>query len=285
MLSQHTTDVHATENPPQGMFENLALMSGYSTQALFEVDERYTQFRLARPLRSAAIAHLRYGETPRMIGFRDCYNGLYKDKFTSHDLDSYLAHHNKNGVWGTEAQATALGDFFDFTVIVTEVADGEARPPYKLHETDPSRPTIHLYNSNNTHWYFYEGQGNKTIGDGNCLYNAFAQALRQLYFLEEANKKIKQPTSDRIAPDTETAVSDITTLSKEEQNAIDYQQKLLAEFSKVTFEDFDMTSSLRKTIPTEVLYYAVEAYQASETPNPPADEKERAFTTALAALQ
>ncbi|MDF1684742.1 MAG: hypothetical protein P1U36_08820 [Legionellaceae bacterium] len=144
---------------------------GLHPRCFLEHDADTLQTTLASSLRQQAIQHLRQSEDVVAKSFRGEYirSGLgYPHTF----LDAQA----KNHTWGTYLEATALGEQLGCNIIVTPVKKGVHQKPICLYRAeDKNAKTIHLYNSNNTHWYI----DNKTRGDGNCLYNAFAQALQQ----------------------------------------------------------------------------------------------------------
>ena len=140
-------------------------------EQVFYQNENAIQQHLASRLRHAAISNLAEGRGVVARHFRGEYlaSGLGQPS-------DFLREQARNGTWGTYIEATSLGETLGCHVVVTPVKNGVAQAPICLHRTsDDKAPTVHLYNSNNTHWYV----NSKTKGDGNCLYNAFAQALQQ----------------------------------------------------------------------------------------------------------
>ena len=131
---------------------------------------RALQEALAPSLRKAAIEHLREGDGVVAKGFRGEYHAVSAGTSTQ----SFLAKQAQNGVWATYIEAEALAETLGCHLVVTPVTDGNEGDPICLRRAENDKtPVIHLYNSDNSHWYV---DGN-TQGDGNCLYNAFAQAL------------------------------------------------------------------------------------------------------------
>jgi len=110
----------------------------------------------------------------------------YPEKF-----EDFLKIHSKSGVWGTYLEAIALAEYFNFHLVVTAInSKGEEHTFALYKDKKPDAPIIHLYNSGNTHWSFLK-DGSSTAGGGNCLYNAFAQALRYQVRYEQ-NKPLEQ---------------------------------------------------------------------------------------------
>lgn len=136
----------------------------------FAGDETAVQRRLSPTLRAAAINHLRTANTPVAQGFRSRYNEATRDTH-----ENFLKAQEKNGAWGTYVEASALAEMLDCHLMVTPVTKGQEADMFCLHRAShDDAPVIHLFNSDNTHWFV----NGKTLGDGNCLYNAFAEALR-----------------------------------------------------------------------------------------------------------
>ena len=134
-------------------------------------DEYDAQLRLAARLRALAIKHLTESKAVVASSFRgESLNAGIEYK-------SFLRKQAKNGEWGTYIEAAALGEAYGVNVVVTSISRNQEQKPFCIYRAaDPKAPTVHLYNSSNCHWHYHR-DGGKTRGDGNCLYNAFAQAL------------------------------------------------------------------------------------------------------------
>ena len=148
-----------------------SLLNSQKIKQLEIADESTIQHALATDLRRLSLNHLANGQGHIAKSFRGEYihaaMGPYQD---------FIKAQSKPGTWGTYLEATALGELLGCHVIVTPVKNGNQQKPICLYRaSDETASTIHLYNSNNTHWYV----NSKTKGDGNCLFNAFAQALQQ----------------------------------------------------------------------------------------------------------
>lgn len=141
-------------------------------QTAFQADEITLQKQLAPILRKKAVDYLANGNGIVAKSFRGEYlaSGLgYYQQF--------LREQSQPGTWGTYIEAVALGELMGCHVTVTPVKTGVEQDPICLYRAqDDNAPVIHLYNSNNTHWYVKSAA--PTQGDGNCLFNAFAQALK-----------------------------------------------------------------------------------------------------------
>lgn len=124
-------------------------------------------------------------------------NNPYPEKF-----EDFLKIHGKSGVWGTDLEAIALAEYFGCNLVVTAINKKGGENTFVLYKDQkPDAPTIHLYNRGNTHWSFSK-DGISTVGDGNCLYNAFAQALRYQIRYEQ-NNPLEQKYMEQALPKPE----------------------------------------------------------------------------------
>ena len=169
----------------------------------FEIKEPDLQKILAPILREITIKYMRNSHAVYASAFRETYKVISDDELVETStltsaqrklesekrLTAYLDNQGRNGVWGTEVEAGALADLLDMSVMVTPVNDGIPQTSLKPRESsDPAAAIVHLYNANNVHWYIYEDESNETLGDNNCLYNAFAQSLRHTILHECARE-------------------------------------------------------------------------------------------------
>ncbi len=140
-------------------------------QELIRLDEIAAQKRVAAVLRKAAIDHLRKGKEVVARSFR----GEYLASGLGH-FEPFLKEQARDGAWGTYIEATALAEMMGCHLVVTPVKSGVPQEPICLYRAaNENAPKIELFNSNNTHWYV----NNKTLGDGNCLFNALTQAVQE----------------------------------------------------------------------------------------------------------
>lgn len=143
----------------------------------------------------------------------------YPDKF-----EDFLKIHSKDGIWGTELEAAALAEYFNCHLVVTAINSKGEENTFVVHkDKKPDAPIIHLYNSGNTHWSFLK-DGSSTAGGGNCLYNAFAQALRYQVRYEQNMPLEQQHKAQALA------------LSKPEKPEIE-QHKTIVESQKKRLEE------------------------------------------------
>lgn len=160
----------------------------------FLVADETIQDRLRGPLRQKAIEHLRTAATPVAEGFRSqyLYGGQYLHGNPPH-VNTFLDRQSQNGTWGTYIEAAALGEALGCHVVVTDISKGIRRKPYCIYNAgDNDAEIIHLTLEDNRHWSINES----TKGGGNCLYNAFSQALRGLFV---AAQREKQPDTQRLS--------------------------------------------------------------------------------------
>ncbi len=138
----------------------------------FTYSQNRVQNELAPTLRQKAIQHLATADGVVAKGFR----GEYLASGMGHYQD-FLRVQSQTGTWGTYIEASALGEAMGCHVVVTPVKSGVQQNPICLYRaSDDKAPTVHLYNADNAHWYV----NTNTKGDGNCLFNAFAQALQTI---------------------------------------------------------------------------------------------------------
>lgn len=173
-------------------------------------------------LRQEAINHLKTSQEITARSFRKEYSAVGKGTYKS-----FLDHQKKNYVWGTYIEAIALAEKYKVNLVVTPVTQGIQQPPICLYRTNSTDAKIvHLYNSNNTHWYV----DSTTKGDGNCLYNAFAQELIRLAILTPKQSNLNERTSSKS-----TAVSavDFTIFHpKHQQTTRTHQKAILSAIMK-----------------------------------------------------
>jgi hypothetical protein len=168
---------------------------------LEEENDINLQMYLAKYLRQAAIDHLGSGKTDFTKTFRQNYEEIFAEGGITAPLDHFLEYQGKNKFWSTEVEAGALGNLFNITVVVTPITRGVKQSSFTVNEsTDKNAPIIRLYNRGNKHWYLEPFKPEATIGDGNCLYNAFAQALRQTALYQKILNDVKKQKTPNVTP-------------------------------------------------------------------------------------
>lgn len=214
-------------------------------------DETSVQRSLAPILRRMVVNHLRTGKSSVAEAFR-----LLCPAALLIDTDAYLGEQSQNGVWATDKEAIVLGVLFDCNVVVLDKKNGRADKEYPLHEvSDKTALTIRLNNADNQHWYLDE----KTLGKGNCLYNAVAQFIHRQYKEElalVAKKKdtisaapcrlFSKPVVDEIIRHQKSIASSIAknlTIEDSKEDGEKWQTKL-SSFSKSIQDQIKMDHQL-----------------------------------------
>ncbi|WP_425169906.1 OTU domain-containing protein [Legionella sp.] len=159
--------------------------------------ERDLQIILAPFLRELAIRHLREGTTEYVQAFRQEYDAVFGvlgkvEPGDAISVKAFLTHQAKPYIYATDIEAGALADLLGVTFACTQVNDQdiESYPPYiNYRSSQKDTKIIHLYNRPGLHFFVVEGNFSSTLADGNCLYNGFAQIIRQL-LLEEEQQEI-----------------------------------------------------------------------------------------------
>ncbi|MBN1684141.1 MAG: hypothetical protein JW855_01715 [Gammaproteobacteria bacterium] len=142
---------------------------------LFEGSEQNLQKTYALLLRRLGIKYLRFGQGLLARNFR----GEYLPKNVNESWDEFLRRQARNRAWGTYIEGAALAEMLGFNFVVTYVDPARKKHTMVIRrDENPEAKTIHLMNDSNVHWSV---EGSNTIGDGNCLYNAFAQELKRIY--------------------------------------------------------------------------------------------------------
>lgn len=239
LLKQKLFSDEANQNALLAKIDDAINIDDALHKLFFEYKEHDLQKILAPFLRAATIKHMWEATTPwaqeskrvqiqefgerRLLSILRSQNprrrqkGLNQHEIQFHQLainvygvvafDEYLQHQARDTIWGEDVDAASLADLLDITMIVTPVSlDSEGHYAehltYKVRECSQERPSIHCYNADGNHWFFYSKSYHETISDGNCLYNAFAQSLRQIILLEiqRSNKKeLKQSINQHFS--------------------------------------------------------------------------------------
>lgn len=124
------------------------------------------QKNLAPFLRETAIDHIR--TSPRFAGFR----AQQGDR-----LDAYLAYQAQPYKFGADEEADALAELFNVSLVIVALGHNQSMHVSPKYTAGPDRPILQVYNLNNNHWCMDKNKPSKTLGDGNCLYNFYAQFL------------------------------------------------------------------------------------------------------------
>jgi hypothetical protein len=165
---------------------------------------------LATHLRRVAIHHLRTAKEVTARAFRGEFSAV-PDMGV---CDEFLTRQGKEGAWATYLEATALGEKFGCNVVVTYQRAGKDDSTWCLYRAAGDAPTVHLYNKSNSHWFV----DSKTVGEGNCLYNAFAQAMQTL--LKKTRPVKKSETAPVVQRGLFKPIVVIDDVVKSQANAI-----------------------------------------------------------------
>jgi hypothetical protein len=144
----------------------------------FEYNEEQLQKTLAPFLRKSTLSHMHKATSSYMVAQREQFSVLAElgETWEYSTWDELLAGQQNGGVWGTNFDAAALADLLDLGVLLS--VDGSE--PYKLR--DATNNIIFLAKTG-IHWHLEDGY-NATLGDGNCLYNAYSKILRRIILSE-----------------------------------------------------------------------------------------------------
>ena len=133
-------------------------------------DVHTVQIKYAAQLRAEAINHLRTSKLPVASSFRGDYFNIEQKH---HEV--FLDKQSINKEWGTYLELCALAEKNNQTIMVTCQNSGK-ESTFCLYRGSDNADVLHLENWNNTHWGVHGQTHQFTSGDGNCLYNAYAQA-------------------------------------------------------------------------------------------------------------
>lgn len=183
-----------------------------------EVDED----TLAAELRAIAMQHLRNGQGPVARAFRGFGDNLIlDDKKAGISSEDYINKQKNSGEWETYIGLCALGEVFGFNSAVTPITkgvpqyrkNGQPYEPPMVFATaeDANAPSIHLFNSDNTHWHV-ELDPKSTRGNGNCLFNGIAQKLQALAVAQTSTntRSSYTPASPRSASSNVTSSTPVS---------------------------------------------------------------------------
>ena len=232
----------------------------------FEIKESHLQQILAPFLRVFTIKYMRDSDSQYARDFRKTYSEILDEGAFTISLHDYLKDQARNGVWGTELEAGALVDLLDMTVMVTPVNDEIPQTSLKPREsTNRAAPIIHLYNGNNIHWYLYEDGYGETLGNGNCLYNAFAQALREIILHETArdissieDTRAYKTQDELLAKIQHLPLTPVEQLIKKAMSTMQQSEREDHAFSLDVAKKESELSRKKQAPPTELNYRAVQ---------------------------
>jgi hypothetical protein len=205
--------------------------------------KRAFQQSLAIKLRAKAIYNLRNGTGKVATGFRTDYEKIAnesKQLGLAATYSDFLDGQKQNGSHGTDLEAASLGEIFACNVVVTTVNKIKNRlveqRTFCIYKADERSPTVHLYCVDNHHWYTQKNKPRATLGDGNCLYNGFAQELEKIYRTEKNKESVLAVNELKSHGFFKEIVSD---------DVREHQQKIYDAIKKTsTTDDFDLSRAL-----------------------------------------
>lgn len=151
----------------------------------FKTNETKLQKILSSFLREKTVDYMRNAKSECMLNQREKFEMqvLADGPFDEyHTWDSLIEGQKKDTKWGTNFEAVALADLLDLGLLVS----WDGRAPRRLREISEGNLIISLFQSGN-HWFLEDGSS-ETLGDGNCLYNAFSRAIRFNLLIENKDK-------------------------------------------------------------------------------------------------
>jgi|GEM_PF-3751411 len=151
------------------------------TDSSVNLSEVSFQRALAPTLRQLAIENLRIGQgVIGKIFRRDNTEFVNSDKVKAAQT-KYLEAQSNNGTWGTYVEAESLAEVLGCHLVVTNMKNGkEVNTRCLRRDANDGAPIIHLTCHDFVHWTY----GGRSLGDGNCLFNSFALAIRDLKGIE-----------------------------------------------------------------------------------------------------
>lgn len=169
-----------------------------------KVSERDLQLILAPFLRELAIERLRHSDTQHCVEFR---NSFPRSDDSTLDMEGFLQRQAQNKIWAMADEAVALAEVLGVNLVMSYCgsnASGDHLPlegwePHYCHRAEPlTDDSVHLYFMPDEHYFAYHNGYAKTIGDGNCLYNGFAQYLQQFVAFENRKEDEVEYSDDEI---------------------------------------------------------------------------------------
>lgn len=225
-----------------------------------EISEHHLQEILGAFLRALAVKHLENGGTEITRTIRDQYNAIISEIDTKEpgdeaSFETFLTNQSKNGVYATDLLANSLAELLGVTYKSTAVDSNHmSRENQNITYTGYAAPTanapvVHLFNQTNVHFFVTEGDFNSTLGDGNCLYNGFAQNLAEHIRHERTNDNTaKKQAYYRLIRTIKTKARSFTEEHADAKQAADTLAKTLKQSfcdytsNKITYDEFKKQS-------------------------------------------
>ena len=157
-------------------------------QEITKLSSEMLQVTFAGRLRALAIQHLCSSQDNYARGFRKNYTSVSELDHSVQALTwrSYVMKQAQDRAWGTYIEAGAIGEALGCRIAVTVIKDGWKDECMRIYPSDQRHwemmsdaVTLHIHCSNNKHYHVKRAYLS-TLPDGNCLYNALSQALRDV---------------------------------------------------------------------------------------------------------
>ena len=137
------------------------------------------QKTLAPKLRELTFKYLK-GELRDKISDGPEVEILRKNLNEIGQMDDFLSKQSPDRAWATDLELTLLAELLNMNFAV-KMTGGREEPTVLTANPNSTKPTVVLINEHNTHWSAQiNGTKQKTLGDGNCGYNAFALVLAEM---------------------------------------------------------------------------------------------------------
>lgn len=213
LLETYRDIIFYNENIKENFFQRLkntvykendfeATFANFITQA----NDKDIQIHLAPYLRELAVHQLETSTTEVPKAFRQRYSDLMTELQEAQEtiehftpsLEAFYQQHRRHGEYGTDVLAIALAEKFEINFACTHI-NNHSKRYLQLHKVPQEDAyTVHLYNQNNVHFYVRQNESGSTIGDGNCMYNGFAQVLQQIVLLDLHKKEQLKATAEQL---------------------------------------------------------------------------------------
>ena len=194
------------------------------------------QKTLAPKLRELTFKYLK-GELRDKISDGPEVEILRKNLNEIGQMDDFLSKQSPDRAWATDLELTLLAELLNMNFAV-KMTGGREEPTVLTANPNSTKPTVVLINEHNTHWSAQiNGTKQKTLGDGNCGYNAFALVLAEMVTKPAQQNpillRIRQEEEQRLigslkqaeeaASQFEEALEHIQSTNNEQYNAIKKQ--------------------------------------------------------------
>ena len=145
-----------------------------------ELNDSSFQQVMAKQLRDLTFRYLK-GELHHIVPDGSQVEILRANLIASRLLDEFVSQQAPNQAWATDVELTLLTELLGTNFAVHMTGGGQS-PTILTANPQETKPTVVLYNDSNTHWSpQINGKKSHALGDGNCGYNAVAQALKALH--------------------------------------------------------------------------------------------------------